>query len=219
MDVSRLLIYQNPSIEEMVISDLIAEVNLKNQAQAINGSGTNEATGILQTTGIGAVQFGPDANTGGAPTRAKFLELKKELAKDNAFQGRIGLLVNGETSVTAEGVLIDAGSGRFLFQSRPLRAGMEITSDEGLIAGIPTVVSNAMPADGDKGTYTDSDLSSVILANWKDHITAQFGGLDLIIDPYTRLKENLNVIVCHMYFDSSLRHVESAAAATDVLAA
>ncbi len=60
---------------------------------AIEGGGSNEPTGILQTNGIGSAAMGTN---GGAVTYAKLVELEREVAIDNALNGRLGYLTNAK---------------------------------------------------------------------------------------------------------------------------
>jgi HK97 family phage major capsid protein len=55
-DVSRLLMHQaDPSIEAVIREDLLNAIAVKSEDVAIEGGGSNEPTGITQTSGIGAV--------------------------------------------------------------------------------------------------------------------------------------------------------------------
>ena len=66
---------------------------------AINGSGSsNQPTGILNTSGIGSVAGGTN---GLAPTLDHLMDLKKEVAVDNADVASCGFLTNAKV----EGVL------------------------------------------------------------------------------------------------------------------
>ena len=72
-DVSRLLLLESdPSIEQIVRDDLLAAVADKIEDVAIEGGGSNEPTGITQTSGIGSVAIGTN---GGAPTWSSIVNL------------------------------------------------------------------------------------------------------------------------------------------------
>ena len=82
VDLSRkLMIQSSPAAEEMFRSDMVQQIATAIDTVAINGGGSNEPTGILQTTGIGSVAMG---DNGLAPTWASVVNLIKEVAIDNA---------------------------------------------------------------------------------------------------------------------------------------
>ena len=66
---------------------------------AINGSGgSNQPTGILNTSGIGSVAGGTN---GLAPTLDHLLDLKKEVAVDNADVASCGYLTNAKVEASS----------------------------------------------------------------------------------------------------------------------
>ena len=74
---------------------------------AINGSGSsNQPTGILNTSGIGSVAGGTN---GASPTLDHLLDLKKEIAFDNADVATCGFLTNAKV----ESVLGKLSKNRF----------------------------------------------------------------------------------------------------------
>ena len=70
-----------PEIEQLIRDDFISTLASKLDTVALNGGGSNEPDGIIQTTGIGAVAIG---TKGGAKTLDKVLDLKQTFAVDIA---------------------------------------------------------------------------------------------------------------------------------------
>ena len=66
----------DPSAEAIVRDDLLNAVAAKLEDVTIEGGGSNEPTGITQTSGIGSVAIGTN---GGAPTWASAINLVKEV--------------------------------------------------------------------------------------------------------------------------------------------
>ena len=83
VDISRKLTQQSSvDVEALIRNDLAATLGTAIDAVAINGGGTNEPDGILQTTGIGAVVGGTN---GAAPDWADIVDLESAVAVDNAL--------------------------------------------------------------------------------------------------------------------------------------
>jgi hypothetical protein len=55
----------------------------------------------------------------------------------------------------------------------------------------------------------------MIFANWEELIIAFFGGLDVLVDPYTQASSATYRILMHLFMDSALRHPASVCASTD----
>ncbi|MDC2985010.1 phage major capsid protein, partial [bacterium] len=122
----------------------------------INGSGSsNQPTGILNTSGIGSVAGGTN---GLAPTLDHLLDLKKEVAVDNADVASCGYLTNAKV----ESVLAKAKDSQSQYPLSPY--GAELGRSQ--IAGRRFEVSNNVPSNLTKGT--GSDLSAVIYGNFAD---------------------------------------------------
>ena len=79
-------------IEQLIRSDFVALIADAIDTAAINGSGSsNQPLGILNTSGIGSVAGGTN---GAAPTLDNLLDLKQEVAVDNADVASCGFLTN-----------------------------------------------------------------------------------------------------------------------------
>ena len=81
-----------PDIEQLIRNDFVALLADAIDTAAINGSGSsNQPTSILNTSGIGSVAGGTN---GASPTLDHLLDLKKEIAVDNADVATCGFLTN-----------------------------------------------------------------------------------------------------------------------------
>ena len=76
------------------------------------------------------------------------------------------------------------------------------------------VNTTLMPSDIIKGTGTD--LSAMLFGNFADVIVGQWGGLDIIVDPYTLKKSAQVEITMNAWHDVFVRHDESFAAIKDI---
>lgn len=204
-EISKQLIQQSSiDVENFVRNDLIMAIKLAIDLAAINGSGaSNQPTGILNTTGIGSVAGGTD---GAAPTYANLVNLEREVAVDNADLGNLAFLTNPKVRAKLKQTALDSGSGLFVWPQK----GNEIL---GYNAGVSTQV----PSNLTKGSGTS--LSAIIFGNWNDLIIGQWGGLDIVVDPYTLATTNMLRVVVNSWWDVALRHPESFAAMVDAITA
>jgi len=81
--------------------------------------------------------------------------------------------------------------------------------------GYKAGVSTQVPSDLTKGTGTA--LSAIIFGNWNDLMIGQWGGLDIVVDPYTLATTNMLRVVANSWWDVALRHPESFAAMVDAV--
>ena len=203
VDLSRKLMMQSdPSVETIIRDDMLRQFAAKIDEVAIEGGGSNEPTGITGTSGIGSVAMGTN---GGAITYAKLVDLESEVAIDNALGGNLSYLTNPkvvgamrQTSRQASGV-----EGNF------------ILNDSNTLLGYGVASSNLVPSDLTKGT-SSGVCSAVIFGNFADLMIGMFGGLDVLVDPYTGSSTGATRIAMFQDVDVAVRHAESFAAILDI---
>ena len=81
--------------------------------------------------------------------------------------------------------------------------------------GYRAAVTNAVPSNGTKGTGTN--LSSIIFGNFQDLVIGMWGGLDLVVDPYTGSNAGTVRVVALQDVDVALRNTVSFATMTDAI--
>ena len=204
---SRLMELQStPDIEQLIRNDFVALLADAIDTAAINGTGSsNQPTGILQTSGIGSVAGGTN---GAAPTLDHLLDLKKEVAVDNADVATCGFLSNAKVE-SVLGKLKDS-QGQYLLSPY----GAELGRSQ--IAGRRFELSNNVPSNLTKGTGTD--LSAVIYGNFNDLLIGMFGQLEILVDPYTDFAKGTVGVRALQSIDIAVRHAESFAAMQDAIA-
>jgi len=205
----KLMLQSSMDIENLVRSDLATVVALEIDRAAINGSGSgSEPTGILNTTGIGDVAGGAN---GLAPTYEHIVDLLSAIAAENADQGALGFITNsavrGKLLKTTK-VSGDAGAG-FVWEP-----GMDI--DVGRMLGFRAAVSNQVPSDLDKGSSTGV-CSAILFGAWDNLLIGEWGGLDLMVDPYSLSNSGSIRVVALQDIDIAVRHAEAFAAMQDAL--
>jgi HK97 family phage major capsid protein len=200
----QLLIQDAVGIEQKIWDTLIAATAVKLENGCIQG-GSDAPTGILATSGIGDVAGGTN---GVAPTLANMLALQKEVAIDNAMFGSLAYLASPK--------------GRWKLQSTAIESGhpervWNILQPEVLLGYKAGITSN-VPDNLDKGTSTGV-CSAIIFGNFEKLTIAQFGALDLTVDPYTDSKSAIVNMVVNAYYDSAVELPIAFAAMKDALCA
>lgn len=202
-DFSKQLLVQSeisPSVEVFVRRQLERAIAIALDSAAINGSGSgNQPTGILNTSGIGDVAIGTN---GGNPTRDHLIDLISALAVDNADMGNLSFLTTPGVRGKLQKTKTDAGSGLFVWNN-PTN-----------LMGYNAAVSTQVPSTLDKGTSTGV-CHAILFGNWSELMVAQWGGLDIVVNPYTKAKNAVVEVVANSWWDIALRHAESFAAVKD----
>ena len=195
-----------PDIEQLIRSDFVALIADAIDTAAINGSGSsNQPLGILNTSGIGSVAGGTN---GAAPTLDNLLDLKQEVAVDNADVASCGFLTNTKVE-SVLGKLKDS-QGQYLLSPY----GAELGHSQ--IAGRRFEVSNNVPSNLTKGS--GADLSAFIYGNFSDLLIGLFGTLEILVDPYTDFAKGTTGVRVLQSIDIAVRHAESFAAIQDAIA-
>ncbi len=187
-----LLMQSSIPVESFIKDDLMRVLAIALDLAAINGSGSNgQPTGILNTTGIGAVTFGA------AATWAKIVDFETQVADANADFGALAYIttpsVRGKwkTATKIESsqysdFLWGKGDGEF-----------------GEVNGYKAGVSKQVPGN------------KVLYGNFADLILASWAGMDVVVDPYTLKKSGQIEITITQWADLAVRHAGSFCASSD----
>lgn len=116
-------------------------------------------------------------------TFADVIAMEEELDSANVGNNR-SYILSPKAKATLRSTSTDAGSGRFIMEA-------------GEIEGIATETSSAVTEKG------------VVLGNWSDYVIAQWGGIELTVDPYTKAVDGCVRLVVNAYFDGAARRPES----------
>jgi HK97 family phage major capsid protein len=201
-DMSRKFVKQSSvDAEQFVRSDLATVIALAIDAAVLNGSGVgSEPTGILQDNNVSTVAI--DTN-GGAASHAKIVELETTVAAGNADFGGLHYVTSA------------AGRGALKTTPKVAEQATYLWSESNQLNGYPAHATNLIPTDLTKGT--GEDLSAVIFGNWADVIVGMWGGLDILVDPYTGGNAGNVRVNALQDVDIALRHAESFAKIVDLV--
>jgi len=203
VDISRRMIIQSdPSVEMVLRNDIINQIAAKIDDVAIEGGGANEPTGILGTSGIGAVAIGTN---GGAPTWAMVNNLQRAVDIANANTGALSYLTNPK--VTAK-----------LRTTAKQSSGVEgnfILGEMNTLLGYGIASTNLVPSDLTKGT-TSGTCSALIYGNFNELVIGMWSGIDIVVDTASLSTAGGLRLAFFQDVDVGVRHAESFAACKDI---
>ena len=190
------LIQTTPAAEAIIRMDMAAQEALKIDYAAFVADGTGEEpTGIENQTGVNEVTVASSTN-GAALTRDVLIDMRTKIAQANGITGGetffMNPLVGGKLRKTkneAEG----AAEG-FLWDMR--------TNDRPVIGQMAVETTN-IPATGTKGTGTE--LSTFFFGNPATVFFGTWGGLDVLLDPFTMRRQGQVVISMIRFADIAIR--------------
>lgn len=203
-DISRRLTLQSSvDVEQMVRTDLAKVLGLAVQGASINGSGaSNQPSGLLTLVTPGVA----GGTNGLAPTWAHMIALETAVAVANAEANTMGYLTNTKVRGKLKGTeKFGATNGMPIWEagSTPIN-------------GYSAAVTNAVPSNLTKGT-SSGVCSAIIFGNFADLMIGMWGGLDLMVDPYTGSSAGTVRVVALQDVDVAVRNVESFATMVDAL--
>lgn len=206
IEVSKQLLMQSSvGIEGVLRNDLATALALAMELGAINGGGSDEPTGILNTGSIGSVAGGTD---GAAPTWAHIVALETAVAVANADMGSLGYLTNPKVR------------GKLLTTPKVASTDSNMVWSDGPtpLRGYRAEVTTQVPSTLTKGS-SGAVCSAIIFGNFADLVIAQWGGIDISVNPYIKDIEGLVRITADTYYDAAVRRAGSFAAMKDALTA
>ena len=179
------------SVEAWIRGELSNAIARAVDSAAIVGNGGG-IDGILATTGVNEVTFG------GAVTRDKLIDLMTSIALDDYNSETMAFLVNPILKGEMMQTKLDAGSGQFLMDNA------------NNLFGYPVAVSTLVPTNinSTKTAAIFGDFSNVVLANW--------GGVEIILDPYVRAEYGQVRIIINSYWDVKLKQPKAFAFGDDI---
>lgn len=201
IDVSNQLLAQTaPGFEARIRRQIMYGQANGIDAGAINGSGNSgEPTGILNTGSIGSVVGGTD---GAAPDRDDLIDLWKAVGVAKGLRGSLHYLSNPQVFAKLAKTKTDSGSGIFVLDKSKEFMGYNFG------------VSTNVPSTLDKGTSTGV-CSAIIFGNFQDLMINQWGGIEILVDPYTQALTGLTRMVVNSFTDLAVLRPASFAAMKD----
>lgn len=178
----RLMKQSSPDVEQLVRNDLVVGAALEIDKQGLQGTGSsNLPTGVLNTSGIGTSTI----SSAGQPTHTELIEFETDVETGNALMGSLAYIVTPAVKAHCKDTLKDSGVSGYLWEP-----GNRIND-------YPAMSTNQMPSNG------------ILFGNFTDVIIGFWGGLDLMVDPYTDGAKGGLVIRAFQDIDIGVRHAAS----------
>jgi HK97 family phage major capsid protein len=172
-DYSRAFLKQTAvDAEQFVREDLSTLLSIELDRALFNGSGSGaEPEGIIPNANVNVVAIGTN---GGPMTWTKLVEMEQDVETQNALNGSLAFVSNPKVRASFKTITRVASStfGDFLW------------ADNNEVNGYPAYSSNQIPSTLTKGTSAGV-CSAAIFGDFTQAIIATWGGLDVLVDPYT----------------------------------
>lgn len=180
-EISHQLMQQSdPSVEAMVMNDLAAVIALAVDVACLRGSGNSgQPQGIVGTSGVGS--FDTDATN----TYSDVLDAQVDVAAANALRPGCAYVAD-----PASAALLLARS-RFANTDTPVWDGNLLA---GTMAGFPARATNQMSAN------------TMLFGWWPSIIVAEWGMLELAVNPYSDFTRGLSQIRAWYTMDTAMRY-------------
>ncbi len=205
-DVSRkFLLLANMDGEAFVRDDLTKVHAIEIDRVTINGSGSGaEPTGILQNSSCPTITIASDTN-GAALDWTTVVALEKSVAAANAIldEGTCAYLGNAQVRAQLKSIQKASNTARYLMD------------EDGKVNGYNFAYTQNVPSNLTKGSGTG--LNALIFGDFSQVVWVTWGGLDVMVDPYTGSSAGTVRIVVLQDTDLKLRHPESFAKCVSAL--
>ena len=188
-DVTRqLLIQSSLDVEALIRDDLAQALAVAIDKAGLEGTGASgQPTGILNTSGVNTVANFAAAN----PTFAEVVGLETAVAEDNALLGSLSYIMPASMYGALKTVEKASNTAQF------------VVEPGGSMNGYRAIVSN------------QATSGNLYFGNFNDLLIGMFGGLDIVVDPYTNSTSGTIRIVALQSVDAAVRRAVSFAYGND----
>ena len=170
-------------MEAFVREDLATALALALDKAALYGTGSNnQPLGLSGTTGVNSVNLA----TANKPTYEELVQMETEIGLDNAAVDSMAYIINAGTKGHCKTTQKFTGTN-----------GAPIWEDGNQINGYKALVTNQV------------NTGDVFLGNWSDFIVGLFGGLEILVDPYSYSNKGAIQVTGFQDVDFGARHAES----------
>ena len=182
-----MMLQSTPAVENLIRMDFARSMALQVDYLGIHGSGaSNQPRGVKNTAGINTVAISTD----GDPSWANLVEMVKKIKEDNAVTTTPRWIFDADTWSYLVSNLKESGSAVIGFM-------LDADMPSSVLVGLPYEMTELL------GT------AQLMLGCWDQLICGEWGGLDVMTDPYTQgAKGNTNIYMFKS-IDFACRHPES----------
>jgi HK97 family phage major capsid protein len=190
VDVTSQMMLQSSFVLEQHLRNIITrryELTVDDAVLSANGSG-NKPYGIMYYSGVNTLSLGSGSNNN--MTYAALVSMIRDAKANNARNGNAGFVTNayGEYALSQTPKQTSGVEGNFVYDF------------SGRLVGRPLFVTEVIPSNLSEGGQ--SDLCGIIYGNnWQGAILGNWGGLDILFDPYTQALAGTKRFVVNAFMD------------------
>jgi HK97 family phage major capsid protein len=186
-----------PDAEAFMRDDMLKVIALIWDRFGLNGQGAaSEPLGLMNTPGIASIIFGA------TPTYIKLIAMRTALRKANVYDPLTVVSTPGtEGSLSGVAEALTGATTVGGAQNAIWKPGADQV--EGRVIGCPAIASNQVPND------------QVILGAFTHLIHAIWGGLDVVVDQFTKAGNAEVVLTFNTWGDFALRHPQAFCVSAD----
>ena len=208
IEASKNLLNNSQVSEQYLLNLIMKSIVEQLEYASIQGSGTAPVPhGIINTSGIGSVAIGTN---GGAPTYQSLLDLISSLGANNANYSaeNAGFLSTPQmmTKLMATQTFPSSSNGQPVTQ-------IVGNADNPITAGYKSAFTSNAPSTLTKGS--NSDCHAIIFGDFSELIIGQWGGLEMYVDPITKMEQGITRVYVESFWDIAVKHAASFAAILD----
>lgn len=193
VDVTSQMMLQSSFVLEQHLRNIITRrYELTVDDAVLIGGGVNEPTGILNYSGVNVLSLG---TSGGDMTYAALISMIRDVKSAKSRVGNAGFVTsaNGEFALANTPKQTSGVEGNFVYDF------------SGRLVGRPLFTTEVIPSDFTEGAQ--SDLTAIIYSDyWQSAVLGNWGGLDILFDPYTQALAGTKRFVVNAFMDVELQH-------------
>ena len=185
-----LMHQSSKALDDLIMEDFVKAHAVALDAAIFTGSGSSgQPTGVLAAANTNSIAI--DTN-GGPLTHALLVQMETEVGIDNGLlDDTLAYVSNAKVQGKLKTIPQIAGYPYYLM-------------NDGKVNGYPFYMSNAIPSNLTKGDSTGV-CSAAIFGNWSEVLVGSWGGLQIIVDPYTAKANGVLEISAAAYHDVLVR--------------
>ena len=194
-DISMQVLRQSTiSMENFVRGRLLNARDNALDTAALSPQSGSAPTGIVGTSGVNTV------SVAASPTWAKIVQFETEISADNAAFGNLAYLTTPQVAGILKQVKRDVAGNGFIWEGG--------NTGNGSINGYRALTSTLVPTTG--GAHY------MFFGNWSKLLVGQWGGMEIMTNPYTRVKEAIVEVVLNTWHDLAIEHGQAFCYSTSV---
>ena len=190
-----LLHQTSVAVEQYLVNKMRTAHNELVESGVIAGA-NDGPTGILKTAQVNK------KDVAGPITWKEVVGLETRVNVNNASRGKLGYLTNAKVMGELKTTPKIEGGDRFILEE----------TAAGNLNGYPCEWTNLVPAN----TGDSAKGSAMIFGNWEDLFVGEWGGFDMVVDPFTQAGSAQTVVTINAWNDALVAEPKSFAVLTGI---